>query len=66
MNAPEKLPNDDVAADALHSLLTLTREPFAASRKVDVRGNLPGVAVPMREIGSSPGTSNATQAVLPP
>ena len=40
MNAPDKLAE----------LLTLTREPFPASRKVYVNGTLPGVAVPMREI----------------
>ncbi|HKX39687.1 MAG TPA: phosphomethylpyrimidine synthase ThiC [Burkholderiaceae bacterium] len=55
MNAPEQLPNDDVAADALQSLLTLTREPFPASRKVHVRGNLLGVQVPMREIALTNG-----------
>jgi phosphomethylpyrimidine synthase len=45
MNAPDKLTE----------LLTLTREPFPASRKVYVEGTLPGVAVPMREIALTNG-----------
>jgi phosphomethylpyrimidine synthase len=45
MNAPDKL----------QQLLTLTREPFPASRKVYVEGALPGVAVPMREIALTNG-----------
>ncbi|MEX8519732.1 MAG: phosphomethylpyrimidine synthase ThiC [Leptothrix sp. (in: b-proteobacteria)] len=45
MNAPDKLTE----------LLTLTREPFPASRKVYVEGALPGVAVPMREIALTNG-----------
>ncbi|MFL5414751.1 MAG: phosphomethylpyrimidine synthase ThiC, partial [Myxococcales bacterium] len=57
MNAPDKLPNDlqQVSPEALQSLLTLTREPFPASRKVHVDGLLPGVRVPMREIALTSG-----------
>ncbi|WP_119153689.1 phosphomethylpyrimidine synthase ThiC [Caldimonas tepidiphila] len=40
MNAPDKLAQ----------LLTLTREPFPASRKIHVAGSQPGVSVPMREV----------------
>jgi phosphomethylpyrimidine synthase len=45
MNAPDKL------AD----LLTLTREPFPASRKVHVTGSRPDILVPMREIALTNG-----------
>ncbi|MBL0917423.1 MAG: phosphomethylpyrimidine synthase ThiC [Hydrogenophaga sp.] len=45
MNAPDKFA----------PLLTLTREPFPASRKVFVPGAQPGVAVPMREIALTNG-----------
>ncbi|WP_137920958.1 phosphomethylpyrimidine synthase ThiC [Hydrogenophaga sp. 2FB] len=47
MNAPEKLP----AAPSL----ALSREPFPASRKIHVPGQLPGVNVPMREIALTNG-----------
>jgi phosphomethylpyrimidine synthase len=53
VNAPDKLPHD--APDALQSLLTLTRAPFPASRKIHVPGTQPGVQVPMREIALTNG-----------
>lgn len=45
MNAPDKFA----------PLLKLTREPFPASTKVFVPGQLPGVSVPMREIALTNG-----------
>ncbi|MDI3511943.1 MAG: phosphomethylpyrimidine synthase [Betaproteobacteria bacterium] len=45
MNAPDKL----------QQLLTLTREPFPQSTKVNVPGAQPGVQVPMREIALTNG-----------
>lgn len=47
MNAPDKIPFADQFA--------LSREPFPASRKVYVPGDLPGVSVPMREIALTNG-----------
>ena len=47
MNAPDKIPFADQFA--------LSREPFPASRKIYVSGQLPGVKVPMREIALSNG-----------
>ena len=47
MNAPDTIPQPP--AD-LNQLLTLTRDPLPASRKVLQAGSQPGVAVPMREI----------------
>ncbi len=47
MNAPDKIPFADQFA--------LSREPFPASRKVHVPGQMPGVNVPMREIALSNG-----------
>jgi phosphomethylpyrimidine synthase len=46
MNAPDQLPV---------STLALSREPFPASRKLYVPGQLPGVRVPMREIALTNG-----------
>ena len=46
MNAPDKLPAAPFA---------LSREPFPASRKIYVPGQLPGVSVPMREIALTNG-----------
>ncbi|MDP3836022.1 MAG: phosphomethylpyrimidine synthase ThiC [Hydrogenophaga sp.] len=46
MNAPDKLPA---------TTLTLSREPFPASRKLYVPGQQPGVRVPMREIALTNG-----------
>jgi phosphomethylpyrimidine synthase len=46
MNAPDPI--------AL-AQLALSREPFPASRKLHVRGQLPGVSVPMREIALTNG-----------
>jgi len=45
MNAPDKF----------SQLMTLTREPLPASRKIYVPGQQPGVQVPMREIMQSNG-----------
>ncbi len=52
MNAPEQIPQPP--AD-LNALLTLTRDPLPASRKVLHAGSQPGVAVPMREIALTNG-----------
>jgi phosphomethylpyrimidine synthase len=41
MNAPDK---------SLHSMLQLTREPFAASQKIYLQGSSPDVQVPQREV----------------
>lgn len=46
MNAPDQFPV---------STLSLSREPFPASRKLYVPGHLPGVSVPMREIALTNG-----------
>ncbi|MFN7123437.1 MAG: phosphomethylpyrimidine synthase ThiC, partial [Hydrogenophaga sp.] len=46
MNAPDHFPA---------STLSLSREPFPASRKLYVPGQLPGVRVPMREIALTNG-----------
>ena len=46
MHAPDKLPATPFA---------LSREPFPASRKLHVPGQLPGVRVPMREIALTNG-----------
>ncbi|MDZ4396750.1 phosphomethylpyrimidine synthase ThiC [Hydrogenophaga sp.] len=46
MNAPENFPA---------ATLALSREPFPASRKLYVPGQLPGVRVPMREIALTNG-----------
>ena len=46
MNAPDQFPV---------STLALSREPFPASRKLYVPGQLPGVRVPMREIALTNG-----------
>ena len=46
MNAPDHAPA---------STLALSREPFPASRKLHVHGELPGVRVPMREIALTNG-----------
>ena len=54
MNAPDKI------ADSFSALLSLSREPFPASRKVYVPGQLhPQLQVPMREVALSNG-ENAT------
>ena len=52
MNAPDTIPQPP--AD-LNQLLTLTRDPLPASRKVLQAGSQPGVAVPMREIALTNG-----------
>ncbi|MEE1654327.1 phosphomethylpyrimidine synthase ThiC [Brachymonas sp. J145] len=52
MNAPDTIPQPP--AD-LNQLLTLTRDPLPASRKVLQAGQQPGVAVPMREIALTNG-----------
>ena len=52
MNAPDTIPQPP--AD-LNQLLTLTRDPLPASRKVLQPGSQPGVAVPMREIALTNG-----------
>ncbi|HWH74878.1 MAG TPA: phosphomethylpyrimidine synthase ThiC [Methylibium sp.] len=46
MNAPD---------DKLSQLLTLTREPFPASRKVYLEGSRPDLRVPLREVALSNG-----------
>jgi phosphomethylpyrimidine synthase len=43
------------APDKFSQLMTLTREPLPASRKIYVPGQQPGVQVPMREIMQSNG-----------
>jgi len=45
MNAPEKLDPQKFA-----ELLTLTREPFPASRKTWLQGSIDDLRVPVREV----------------
>ena len=52
MHAPDP---QSPPSSSLDALLTLTRQPLPASRKVFLGGNQPGVTVPMREIALSNG-----------